>query len=793
MRAARGAIHWRVWLGFAAGMLFAVAIVTTAQAGTPHAQPPYFDLQFSPVAGHADQLSFSFGPIYAGRTYTPEYCTDLATANWQPLTTTSAPVDASGRRTIVDLNASGPRKFYRVKLAGGPTPFQLTAENHWVGNSGGRAGDVPLGMTAAQYNGNAGNFFTDFAVVDGEFYFQRPGPYVMTLTDYDETGLFNRGGLISDGTSGGTRFVNAGAVYQGGAQGGAREGKSFWMRYPPLDPDADTSDADAPFDSRRSTSAAGLTAVIENFYGRAFFHKLEPPPTYPAPNSPYVSLSDGRKITSIVDPTSVDFATDGRLWIADNGPDQNIKIFDVSGSGAPQLVGAFGETGGVFAGPVPGKTGDKRFWGPRVVAHDWLGNTYIGCVGMSMQMMGGTDIRCFGADGTLKWKVMGTFTNTGDALPGSDGRSIFLNAKRYEMDYTKAPGKSWSHAAVTLDPFTYPDDPRLLWAMEIPFVRVVNGITYLYLTDMYETFIYVVRFVPGSEIGIPTAFICNTWDGQGDMPYLKDIRPSWVSFPAENANKCRRWMWRDDNGNGHPDAGECHEFQLGGPIEWGLDVDEGGNIFIGGQGPHSNEYKLGGILCIPFGQADANGVPAFQPADMRFFDIPYPMVEYAGAAGRLKYIAKTDTMYLMATWSEFYTQALYRYDHFMDPAKRTKAWVLDLGADDLGLGHPYLDKNTAGMTLPTAFTADEDYVYVMYVDNGLDGRVRGEITIYDAKDKHKVGWIVPGDETGHFSGATDLKYALNVTTRVNGEKIIMAEENGAGKVMVYRWTPPHMP
>ena len=763
----------------------------TLAAGTPHAAPPYFDLQFAPVAGHPDQLSFTFGPIYAGRTYTPEYCTNLAAGNWQTLTTVSTPVDTDGRRTIVDLAASGPRKFYRVRLAGDPTPFPLTVENHWVANSGGRHGDVPTGTTAELFNGNAGNFFTDLVVVDGWYYFQQHGPYVMTLTDYDETGLFNHGVAIPDGTAGATRVVNPGAVYRGGTGGGARVGKGFWMRYPPTDPNTPPSSTDAPFDSRRSTSAAGLTAVVENFYGRAFFFKLEPPPTYPAAGAPFISLSDGRRITTVVDPTAVDFATDGRLWVADNGPDQNFKIFDVSGTGAPRQVGTFGETGGVFAGPVSGRTGDKRFWGPRAVAHDTQGNTYLGCVGMRMEMMGGTDIRCFDASGTLRWKSMGTFTDSGDALPGSDGQAIYLNAKTYAMDYTKPPGQSWTHSAVTLDPFRFPDDPRLQWAMEFPMVRVIGGRRYLYLTDMYCSFVAVFRFEENSEIAIPAAFICNTWNGENENPFLQSLRPSWVPFPTVDANKCRRWMWRDDNGDGHPQAGEFHEFQLGGPIEYGLDVDASGNIFIGGEGAHMASPAQGGILRIPFGQADAHGVPAFSPAQMRFYTVPYP--EYSSAACRLKYVAATDTMYLMATASRYYTQALYRYDHFTTAAQPTRGWALVLGANDLGISEPKLDTNTAGMTLPTAFTADEDYVYVMYVDRGLDARVRGEITVYDARDGHKVGWIVPGDETGRYSGATDLRCAINVATRANGEKIIMAEENGAGKVMVYRWTPPHMP
>ena len=71
----------------AALVLLALAAAGPLPAGTPHAQPPYFDLQFAPIAGQPNQLSFSFGPIYAGRTYTPEFCTDLTAGNWQPLTT----------------------------------------------------------------------------------------------------------------------------------------------------------------------------------------------------------------------------------------------------------------------------------------------------------------------------------------------------------------------------------------------------------------------------------------------------------------------------------------------------------------------------------------------------------------------------------------------------------------------------------------------------------------------------------------------------------------------------------
>jgi hypothetical protein len=186
----------------------------------------------------------------------------------------------------------------------------------------------------------------------------------------------------------------------------------------------------------------------------------------------------------------------------------------------------------------------------------------------------------------------------------------------------------------------------------------------------------------------------------------------------------------------------------------------------------------------------ANGVPRYPLAALERPAVPF--TEYGAASMRLKYLPATDTLFISGSHDSWYDRVVYRYDHFSDPARRTRVFAADLGYEDFG--RPvHLDQGMNLMTIPHGFTADEDYIYVVYLDNGRDARIRGEVTIYDARDGHKVGWIVPGDETGGYSGAMDLVNPINVTTRANGEKIIMVEENGAGKVMVYRWTPPNMP
>ncbi len=736
-------------------------------AGSSRVQPRFFNLEPELVAGHPDQVKISYGPIYDWRVYTLEYCTDLAAGNWQPLTTSTAPVDGISRRSVVDFAVGGPRKFYRVRLDDYPAEFgQFMVENHWVANSGGRKmTQIPAGTDPVVYGGNVGNHLTGLRVLETA----GARPRIVTSNQYDETGLGNA--------------PNLGAVYRDGVC----LGKAF--------------SSQGPVDNRKATNRAGtLTATVRNLWGRGFFLRIATPEGWPtdAPiplritppptgaDAPYVELSDGRRISSVEDPTAVSFDLQGRLWIADNGPDQNVKIYDVSGTGTPVQVGAFGEKGGVFAGPVPGRWGEKRFWGPIGIGHDSLGNVYVGGTGMSSLMMGGTDLRAFDATGKMLWMVNATFTNTGDAEPSSDGTSIQLNAKRYVMDYTKPPGQSWSFAAVTLDPFRYPEDARLQMAMETVWAREIDGRRFLFLSNMYGSFVYVVRFEPGSEVGIPTAFFWLGSSGR-DAALWANLHPTWAK---DDKFKNRRWRWLDTNGDGHPQAEEFEEFYVSNSLGSCISVDALGTIWYGGRGSYMENSRDGGMTKIVPGGLDANGVPRYPLAAITHPAVPFK--NPSSAALRAKYLPESDTMFFAASLNSYNEQVIHCYDHFSDPARQSLRFSIDLAYEDFGLPVK-LDNGSDVMTLPHGITADEDFIYVVYLDNGRDARVRGEVTIYDAHDGHRLGWIVPGEETGHYSGAMDLVSPINVVTRANGEKIIMVEENGAGKVMVYRWTPPHMP
>ena len=75
-----------------------------------------FYLQIASVTNQAAQQNLFFNPLASGRTYTPQFSTDLASKVWLPLPGYSGPVTNGNQVTITDMNAVQPRKFYRIDI-----------------------------------------------------------------------------------------------------------------------------------------------------------------------------------------------------------------------------------------------------------------------------------------------------------------------------------------------------------------------------------------------------------------------------------------------------------------------------------------------------------------------------------------------------------------------------------------------------------------------------------------------------------------------------------------------------
>ncbi len=77
--------------------VFLLTIIT--DTNQPNAQ----DLQFLPMAG--------------GRTYTPQFNTDLVNGVWLPLTTSTGPVTNGNQISVTDTNPLSPQEFYRISIS----------------------------------------------------------------------------------------------------------------------------------------------------------------------------------------------------------------------------------------------------------------------------------------------------------------------------------------------------------------------------------------------------------------------------------------------------------------------------------------------------------------------------------------------------------------------------------------------------------------------------------------------------------------------------------------------------
>jgi hypothetical protein len=74
-----------------------------------------FTLTIQSVPGQPAQKKLVLSPLVAGRVYAVKSRSILATGMWEPLTMTMES-DEGSKRTVTDLNAVGPTKFYRVEI-----------------------------------------------------------------------------------------------------------------------------------------------------------------------------------------------------------------------------------------------------------------------------------------------------------------------------------------------------------------------------------------------------------------------------------------------------------------------------------------------------------------------------------------------------------------------------------------------------------------------------------------------------------------------------------------------------
>ncbi|UYZ64952.1 RICIN domain-containing protein [Hymenobacter weizhouensis] len=365
--------------------------------------------------------------------------------------------------------------------------------------------------------------------------------------------------------------------------------------------------------------------------------------------SQQVTLPSG----SIIADIAID--KDGRLLVADNGPDQNIKVY-TGITGSPAAAASFGVKGGVYAGPTPGLVGPQRFHHLTGVGADAAGNTYVSMYGQRQDA--GTELESYSATGSRNWALHCLhFVDNADADPASDGVDVYTKHEHFTMDYSQnGGGKEWTYKGFTMNPFKYPNDPRNNYEqfghnVAGTIMRRLNGKLYMYLNGMHNQPLTMYRFDPANEG--ETAIPCYT-----------------------------------------------HNRATGGWAQW---PDRDGTIWEGGED---------GIFRTPLNGFDSNGNPQYGAA-VRVSDVPAPFnTANRNDIERLEYDVAADVMYVNGfTSAQPYEngggemgKVLARYNNW-STGNRTPAWQTVLPSDRTLGGD--------NIIFPKAMNVEGDYVFVI--------------------------------------------------------------------------------
>jgi len=467
-------------------------------------------------------------------------------------------------------------------------------------------------------------------------------------------------------------------------------------------------------------------------------------------------------ITGLEDPNAVAVDPSGKLIVADNGSRYQVLYYDISGT--PKLVNTIGVKGGTYAGTTPGLVAPDRFDNIVGVGADKNGNLYVAMNSPH------TIIRKFSPSLKMQWQLVSLcFVDAFDFDPASDGKDIYGVKTHVKMDYSKTkPGTEWSWYSSTYDMKKYRNDgrfdgfPRPADATTPDMARM-DGRLFMFVTGMHSKNLAIYRF--DGEIAVPSSYISPNPIGWSDMKPEKG-----------------RWIWRDISGDGNYQKDEYEADGVRNPGFSEFCVDKNGDIWVALGSKGVGHFKYKGL--------DSKGNPIYSYKDGDYEEFPLP--DEFEEINRLDYDSDTDTMIIggysvdlprPAGESGLIGSEIARYNTWK--AGRKLIWRT-------AIPHTVESANTqssvgGGAVSPLCLEAAGDMVFVGYVNSGgehLKG-TKPPIAVYSAKNGKYIGVLRPDANVGSTSGWLDLSGAVNAIKRSNGDYVVLAEEDFAGKNIIY--------
>jgi len=464
-------------------------------------------------------------------------------------------------------------------------------------------------------------------------------------------------------------------------------------------------------------------------------------------------------------PTSLCFDSNGQLYVTDTGAAQDIMVYDPKTGILTRRIGA---SGGIYAPPVPGRIGVDggngfgripHFNQLSAIGYDSRGQLVVAHHGSTGG--GSTLLESYTWRMAPFWQLMGlTFVDMAETDP-QDPVQVYTKDKHFLY----RPGRPFKYEGYTVNPYAFPDDPRLHFWSGGAWVRRIHGQRILFVHDMSASWLQVYRFANDeAEIAIPSGFVA-----------LRHVKvKGGEDWPPHQPDK-GEWIWRDANGNGAIDEGEYVTRQGEDcPAAQGWWVTDTGDLWLATETQGIREFKCLGL--------DAKGNPQWDYEHMKVYAKPAEL----DAVKRLRYDVVTDTMILGGVKGEDKNQhwkpmgpVLCCYDHWSKPAERKLRW---------SAVEPYVAGSQGHESCePMGFDWAGDYLFVPYTGASKhDGVKTGHVEVFRVKDGSSVGYFEPGDDVGEV-GLQDLRECLTARKLADGSYLVMIEDDAKSKVVAYHW------